>query len=203
VALPDPTGPDVVRRHPRVTAAVVSALGYTVVIGTLAGDAPAWLYPDITRAQVDLLSHLIAGVNAATTVVLIAGWHWIRRDRVRRHAAAMTAAFVLILVFLVLYLLKTGGGGTKEFIGPPLARRVYLVTLGVHILLSIVAVPVVVYALTLGLVHTPAELREATPHRLAGRLAAGSWIVSLTLGLVAYVLLNHVYDATFVPATLL
>ena len=58
-------------------------------------------------------------------------------------------------------------------------------------MLSVLSVPVVLYALTLGLTHTPAELREETPHRRVGRIAAGAWIVSLTLGIAAYLVLNY------------
>jgi putative membrane protein len=56
-----------------------------------------------------------------------------------------------------------------------------------------VSVPVVVYAITLGLTHTPEELRE-TAHARVGRVAAAAWSLSLFLGVIAYFLLNHVYD---------
>jgi putative membrane protein len=112
----------------------------------------------------------------------------------------MASAFALILVFLALYLLKIGGGGTKEFVGPTGVYYAYLAMLAVHVVLSIVAVPVVLYALVLGLTHTPTELRESTPHRTVGRIAAGSWALSLSLGVVTYLLLNHVYGWEFVEA---
>lgn len=191
-----------VRAHPRATVAVLTAVGYGLVVGTFAGVVPDAVFPDLSLAQVNLLADAIAVVNTATTLLLLAGWYWIRQDEVRRHALAMGSSFLLILVFLVLYLTKIGGGGTKEFVGPTGVYYAYLAMLAVHILLSILAVPVVLYALVLGLTHTPAELRTKTPHRRVGRVAAGSWILSLTLGVVAYVLLNHVYDWTFVAATL-
>jgi putative membrane protein len=72
--------------------------------------------------------------------------------------------------------------------------------LAVHIVLSVVSVPVVLYALVLGLTHSPAELREETPHRRVGRIAASAWILSLSLGVVTYLLLNHVFDWRFVDA---
>jgi putative membrane protein len=104
----------------------------------------------------------------------------------------MMAAFTLILLFLVLYLLKTGGGGRKEIVeGAPL-RSLYLGTLGVHILLSVVSVPLVLYQVTLGLTHTTAELRE-TAHARVGRVAASAWLVSLVLGVVAYIMLAFFY----------
>ena len=71
-------------------------------------------------------------------------------------------------------------------------RLVYLAMLAIHIFLSVVSVPVVLYAAILGLTHTPSELRE-TNHARVGRIAAVAWSVSLALGIVTYLLLNHVY----------
>ncbi len=192
-----------VKDHPAAVTAVLSVVGYTLVVGTFLGVFPASVYPDLTLEQVNRLSDAIAVVNTVATLTLVAGWRWIRRDEVRKHAAAMGTAFGLILLFLVLYLTKIGGGGTKEFVGPSLVYYGYLAMLAVHVVLSIVSVPVVLYALVLGVTHTPAELRTETPHRRVGRIAAGAWILSLSLGVVTYLLLNHAYSWQFVEATLL
>jgi putative membrane protein len=40
-------------------------------------------------------------------------------------------------------------------------------------------------------------------HRKVGRIAAAAWITSLSLGVVAYLLLNHVYSWEFTEAFLL
>jgi putative membrane protein len=72
----------------------------------------------------------------------------------------------------------------------------YIGMLAVHILLSVLAVPLVIYALVLGLTHSPAELRDSL-HPRVGRVAAATWILSLALGVITYVLLNHVYSYRF------
>jgi len=187
------------KKRPRAVTAVLTVVGYALVLGTLVVGLP--IYPELSRETVTLLSHAIAGINTTAVVLLALGWRWIRLDEVDKHRAAMGTAFGLILVFLVLYLLKTGGGGTKEIdlaMGP--VKAAYLGMLAVHVLLSILAVPVVLYALILGLTHTPAELRTETPHRRIGRIAAGSWIVSLVLGVLTYVMLNHIYGYDFAAA---
>jgi putative membrane protein len=190
-----------VRAHPRATVVVLSVIGYGLVVGTFLGVVPRSVFPSLSLPQVNLLSHAIAAVNTVATVLLLLGWRWIRRGEVRKHAAAMSTAFGLILVFLVMYLAKIGGGGTKEMVGAPqVVYYAYLAMLAVHIVLSIVAVPVVLYALVLGVTHTPRELRTETPHRRVGRIAAASWILSLSLGVVTYAMLNHVYDWRFVEA---
>lgn len=200
MALVEPTVDlPLVRRHPRLVTATLTLLGYVLVVGTLYVGLP--IYPEVGLATVDLLSHVIAVVNALTIASLAAGWYWIRRGEVRRHRVAMVTAFALILVFLVLYLTKTGGGGRKDVVGSGLVVTAYLAMLGVHILLSVVAVPVVLHALVLGLTHSPSELRD-TVHPRVGRLAAATWIVSLLLGIAAYVLLNYVLAYEFVDVAL-
>lgn len=189
----------VARDHPRAVTAVLSVVGYALVIAAFAGALP--LFPDLSRDTVILLSDLIAVVNSVALTALLAGWWFIRRGEVRRHRAAMLTAFALICLFLVLYLTKVGGGFEKSFVvheGQFLAeyagivRPAYLVMLAVHILLSVLAVPVVLYAVVLGLTHSPQELR-GTAHARVGRIAAASWSLSLFLGVVTYVMLNHVY----------
>lgn len=190
-----------VRDNVLATTVLLTVVGYALVFGTFAGVLP--IYPEIDNATVNLLSHGIAAVNTLATVSLVLGWYWIRRDEVAKHRAAMGTAFGLILVFLLLYLTKVGGGGEKEIVGATgIVYGAYLLMLAIHIVLSVVAVPVVLYALVLGLTHSPAELRN-TPHRRVGRIAAGSWILSLTLGVVTYVMLNHVYDYEFMVAAVL
>ncbi|MFC6905588.1 DUF420 domain-containing protein [Halalkalicoccus tibetensis] len=194
------------RNRPLAAAMVLTALGYALVIGTFAGVVP--LYPDIGEPGVDLLSHAIAIVNTVTTVSLVLGWYWIRKGEVGKHRNAMVLSFALIVLFLLLYLPKVGGGGEKHFVlasqyaWVPLwdwIQPAYLIMLAIHIVLSVLAVPLVLYAIVLGLTHTPTELAE-TSHARVGQIAAGSWILSLVLGVVTYVMLNHLYAAEFAPA---
>ena len=198
-----------VREHPRVTTILLAAVGYAAVVGVFAVPSVQALFPTLTLDQVNLLAHAIAVVNTLAVTSLAAGWYWIRNDEVSKHAHAMLSAFVLILLFLSMYLPKVAGGGTKEFVlestygWMPLWEWVYpayLAMLAIHILLSILAMPLVLYAVVLGLTHTPEELRTETPHRTVGRVAAGTWILSLALGVVTYLLLNHAYTYEFVPA---
>lgn len=183
------------KEYPRALTAVLTVVGYALVIGTLYVGLP--IYPTIDLGTVNLLSDAIAVINTATVVLLLAGWKFIREGDVRRHRAAMVGAFTLILVFLVLYLLKTGGGGRKEFIGPEAAALAYFAMLGIHILLSVLSVPLVLYNITVGLTHSREEIRR-TAHARVGRVAVAVWSVSLTLGVAAYLLLNHVYTYEFV-----
>jgi putative membrane protein len=193
------SGENVVKQHPRAITAVLSVIGYALVVGAFAGLIP--LFPELSRDTVVLFSDLIAAVNTLALTSLLVGWRFIRKGEVGKHRAAMLTAFSLIVLFLVLYLWKVGGGFEKSFVvreGQFLAayagviRPLYLLMLAVHIFLSVVAVPVVLYAIVLGITHTPEELRE-TAHARVGRIAVTAWSLSLFLGVVTYLMLNHVY----------
>ncbi|CCQ32434.1 hypothetical protein HLRTI_003015 [Halorhabdus tiamatea SARL4B] len=180
----------VAREHTLGVTAVVSAVGYALVAGAFAGAIP--LFPSLSRSTVNLFGHLIAIVNASALTAILVGIYFIKRDEVEKHRAAMLTAFALIAVFLVLYLWKVGGGFEKSITATGLPEIAYLLMLAVHIVLSVVAVPVVLYAVILGFTHSPAELRS-TAHARVGRIAVAAWSISLFLGIVTYVMLNHVY----------
>ncbi|WP_135302514.1 DUF420 domain-containing protein [Haloarcula amylovorans] len=177
------------RARPRLVTAVVSLVGYALVFGTFGGVLP---FPTISNETVILLSDAIAVVNACALTAILVGVYFIKNGEVRKHRAAMLTAFALIMAFLVLYLLKVGGGFEKAILAEGFVWWAYILMLAVHVLLSAVSVPVVVHAVVLGLSHTPAELRE-TAHARVGRIAVAAWGLSLFLGLVTYVMLNHVY----------
>lgn len=180
---------DRTRANPRVVTAVVTVLGYALVLGSFAGLVPL---PEPSEATVLLLGDLIAVINTLALAAILAGVWFVRRGEVAKHRAAMLSAFALIVVFLVLYIWKQTGF-TKGFVGPTAVTYAYWGMLAVHVLLSILAVPVVVHAVVLGLTHSPAELPE-TIHPRVGRVAVLAWTVSLALGILTYLLLNHVYS---------
>jgi len=183
---------DRARARPKTVTAILSVLGYVLVLGTFGGYLP--IYPALANETVDLFGHLIAVINTMALGALLFGWWSIRQGNVRRHRAAMLTAFSLILLFLVVYLWKIGGGYEKAILATGLPRIAYLIMLFVHIGLSVVAVPVVIHAVVLGVTHTPSELRQ-TAHARVGRIAAAAWSLSLFLGVVTYVLLAHVYGS--------
>ncbi|MFB6197255.1 MAG: DUF420 domain-containing protein, partial [Halobacteriaceae archaeon] len=160
----------------------------------------------------------IAAINLSALATLLIGYRFIRQGEIKRHRFAMLTAFGLILLFLVFYLWKVGGGYEKSIVikeGMPLAayagivELIYFAMLAIHIILSVIAVPVVLHAAILGLTHDPSELPR-TVHPRVGRIAVAAWSLSLGLGLITYLLLNHVYGSEpreasmvllFLPAT--
>lgn len=188
MSLPEPV-PSYTRTHPRHITSVISVLGYALVIGAFAGLVPA---PETRAATVQLFSDLIAAINTMALLLLVAGWLFIKNGEIRKHRAAMLSSFALIVLFLVLYVWKVGGGLEKAFVGSTVVQYSYWTLLVIHIFLSVVSVPALIHAVVLGLTYSPAELR-ATAHPHVGRLAVATWTLSLFLVIITYVLLNHIY----------
>lgn len=184
-----------VRTHPWIVTGVVTLIAYIAVFGTFAGLFP---YPRIGEGTVDLLSKIIVVMNASGFVALALGWYFIRRGMVRRHRQAMLTGTIILGVFLITYLEKVGGGGIKQIVGAPawVENFIYFPLLGIHELLSALAVPLVVYALVIGLTHSISEIPE-TSHPRIGKLAATTWLLSLFLGVINYALLDVVYSWTY------
>jgi len=183
---------DLLVRHPGVGAIVLAAAVYAVLGYALTGRPPASLPPALARL-VRFAPHLIAVINATALVVLLRGWAAIRAGNVASHRRFMLAAAALISAFLVLYVTRVALGGTKAFPGPAAVRLyLYLPMLTVHILLSIVSVPLVIFNLLVGLSRPPA-LVGTTAHPRVGRAAVALWSVSLLLGIGVYALLNVLY----------
>jgi putative membrane protein len=188
-----------VAAHPRVVTAVLSIVGYVLVAASFLGLIP---FPTLGREGVVLFSDAIAVINSFALASLVVGVWYIKQGRRRRHAMAMTVTFLLILLFLVLYLWKQSGGFTKDFIvaeGQFLAAfatpitYAYLVMLAIHVLLSILAVPVVLHAVVLA-ATIPMDRLGETEHPTVGRVAVAAWGLSLALGILTYWMLNHVYS---------
>ena len=185
--------------HPRLVTAVLSLVGYILVAASFMGLIP---FPTLGRAGVVLFSDLIAIINTIALTSLLAGYWFIRRGQRQRHRVAMSLTFALILVFLVLYIWKQSGGFTKDFVvaeGQFLAAfatpitYAYLVMLAIHVLLSILAVPVVLHAIVLAATQSMERL-GVTLHPTVGRIAVAAWGLSLALGILTYWMLNHVYS---------
>lgn len=178
--------------RPGIAAAVLAAAVYAVLAYALASEPPAGLHPTVARL-VALAPHLIAVINTAALICLRLGWRAIRSGNIAVHRTYMLSAATLISMFLVLYVTRVVLGGTKAFPGPAVVRTyLYLPMLAVHIVLSILSVPPVIYNVLVGLTRRPAEVGR-TSHPRVGRVAVALWSLSLVLGVGVYLLLNIIY----------
>ncbi|MFC6835383.1 DUF420 domain-containing protein [Halomarina ordinaria] len=180
------------RAHVPALTGVLSVVSLALVFGAVGGVLPTESLPR-SEPLLALVPHLNAVISAAAIVAILSGWRWIRRGDVTRHRAAMLAAFGLFVAFLVLYLYRVSIEGATDFPGPEgVYTYVYLPLLAVHVTLAIVCIPLLYYVLLLAATRPWREL-GATRHPTVGRVAAGLWLVSFSLGIVVYLLLYVVY----------
>ena len=79
------------------------------------------------------LTHVIAGLNGASVLCLIAGFVLIRRGERAAHQAAMVGALVLSAAFLVVYLYYKANSGFARFGGEGFIRPIYFTILSLHV----------------------------------------------------------------------
>jgi uncharacterized membrane protein YozB (DUF420 family) len=124
-------------------------------------------------------------LNAAATVLLIAGYVQIRRRRERAHRNLMLAAFAVSVLFLASYVVYHALAGSKKFEHSGAIRGVYYTILLSHVVLA-AAVPVLAgVTIVLGLRNR----RER--HRRLARWTFPIWLYVSVTGVVIYVMLYH------------
>jgi len=135
----------------------------------------------------NLLAPLNAGLNLTSTVCLLLGYGYIKKKKTRHHRRAMLGAVTASSLFLVSYLLRYSLTGTHRFAGEGLGKLIYLTLLFTHMVLAVVAVPLV-----LGVLYLAWRARFEAHRRLA-RWTFPVWLYVSVSGLLVYALLYHVY----------
>lgn len=131
--------------------------------------------------------HILASLNLATILLLVAGYVFIRRGDRRRHRACMLAGLAVSVAFLTVYLTYHFNAGLAKFGGQGLIRPVYFTILVAHVLMSM-AITVIVPA-TAFLAITGRFER----HRRWARWALPVWLYVAVSGVVVYVLSIHLF----------
>lgn len=180
------------REHVPALTAVLTVVSLALVFGAALQAIPVGSLPR-SSGLVAAIPHVNAAISVTAIGTITGGIRYIRRGEVRKHRALMLTSFGLFSSFLALYLYRVAIHGPTEFTGPDVVQTfVYYPVLFVHIALAILTVPFVFYALLLAGTRPVADI-YGTNHRRAGRIAAGLWLVSFTMGIVIYAMLYHLY----------
>ena len=135
----------------------------------------------------DTLAAVNAGLNFTSAALLVTGFRFIRRGRIREHRRCMLGAVAASATFLVLYVTRFSLTGTHSFAGPEAVRPVYLAILFSHIILAVVVVPMVIRLLLL------ARRERFEEHRRLARWTFPIWLYTSVTGLVVYLMLYQIY----------
>ena len=141
------------------------------------------------------LPPLNAALNAASALLLIAGFLQIRKGRRAAHRACMLSALAVSVLFLASYLTYHYAAGTTRFIGTGWLRTVYFTLLVTHTVLAAAVPPLAIVTLF-------QALRERfDKHRRIARVTFPIWLyVSLT-GVLIYLMLRSSYATASRPFT--
>jgi uncharacterized membrane protein YozB (DUF420 family) len=134
-------------------------------------------------AGVHPLATTNAVLNGIATLLIVAGWVFIRRGDWRAHRAAMVAAFATSAVFLVSYLVYHYLEGSRKYAGPESLRPVYYTILLTHVVLA-AAVPLLAVRM-----FFLAWRGRWDAHRRLGKVAMPVWLYVSVTGVVIYAML--------------
>jgi len=162
-----------------VNAAVtVCVMTFLVWVVYLRGGTPG-----SAAATSTTLPAINAALNATSAVLIIAGRFAIRRRRRRLHVTLMVAAIVSSACFVVNYVYYHLAHGDTLFTGTGWIRPVYFTILISHVLVSVVAFPMILTSLFLAL---SGRLRT---HRRVSQITWLAWLYVSVTGVAVFFLL--------------
>lgn len=168
-------------RAPIAGIMVVSAAAVLFLLWLIYVHPP----PQQFASRLMFLPALNALLNGLSAIALVTGFIFIRRHEIRRHRAAMFTAFVFSSLFLVSYLVNHALHGDILFPGHGTIRTVYLSILTSHIILSIVALPIILITFYFSLSGRFAQ------HRRIARFTFPIWLYVSITGVVVYAMLER------------
>jgi putative membrane protein len=169
-------------------ASTRSAIAAILAISALASGFLFWLiyiHPAAaSSAQYAFLPAMNAAFNGLSAVALLIGFTFIRARRIAAHRASMITAFLFSTLFLAGYILHHALHGDVRYPAQAAFRTFYLWLLGTHIVLAVVALPLVLVTFFFSLSgHFP-------QHRKVARWTFPLWLYVSITGVVTYAMLR-------------
>lgn len=168
-----------------------STRGPIAGILAISGAATAFLFWLIyihpaaaSSAQYAFLPAVNAVFNGLAAIALLIGFTFIRARRIAAHRAAMTTAFVFSTLFLVGYILHHALHGDVRYPLHAAYRTFYLWLLASHIVLAVVALPLVLVTFFFSLSG------RFPQHRKVARWTFPLWLYVSITGVVTYAMLR-------------
>ncbi len=137
-----------------------------------------------SSTQYAFLPALNAVFNGLAATALLIGYTFIRAHRIRQHRASMITAFVFSTLFLVGYIAHHALHGDVRYPLHAAFRTFYLWLLASHIILAVVALPLVLVTFFFSLSG------RIPQHRKVARWTFPLWLYVSVTGVVTYVMLR-------------
>jgi len=168
----------------RTTAPVAGILGVSAV-ATLFLLWLIYVHPaaDASSTHYTFLPNLNALLNGLAAVALCVGFYFVKAKNIAAHRASMMTAFVFSSLFLVSYIANHALHGDTKYPVHDFVYRIYIPLLVSHIILAIVALPVVLITFYLSLSgRIPA-------HRKLARITFPLWLYVSVTGVIVRIML--------------
>jgi len=169
----------------RTPASVVAGIIAVSVVASLFLFYLIYFHAPVDMAGTELafLPALDALLNALAAIALVVGFAFIRSGKIAPHRASMFVAFIFSSLFLAAYITNYALHGEMHFQGAGMIRWVYFPLLISHIILAVVALPMVLITFFLSLSgRFPA-------HRKLARWTFPIWLYVSVTGVVVYLML--------------
>ena len=166
--------------RPAIAAILVLSAAATVFLFWLIYVHPA----AAASTQYAFLPALNALLNVLSATALLIGYTFIRARRIPAHRAAMVTAFGFSTLFLVSYIAHHALHGDVRYPVHAALRSVYLPLLASHILLAIVALPLVLVTFFFSLTG------RIPQHRRVARWTLPLWLYVSITGVITYAMLR-------------
>jgi putative membrane protein len=133
------------------------------------------------------LPPVYAGINAITSILLIAAFWAVKNKKIELHETLVKSCMALSALFLVLYVLYHMTSDSTSYGGQGAMRWVYFFVLISHILLSIVVIPFVLVTFVRGLT------RDVERHKKIARIRFPIWLYVTISGVLVYAMISPYY----------
>jgi putative membrane protein len=166
-----------------------SAIAAILAVSAVATVFLFWLiyvHPAADSASVRFafLPALNALLNGLSAVALLIGYTLIRARRIPAHRAAMITAFAFSTLFLVSYILHHALHGDVRYPAHAALRSIYLPLLASHILLAVVALPLILVTFFFSLTG------RIPQHRKVARWTFPLWLYVSITGVITWAMLR-------------
>ena len=138
---------------------------------------------------VPYLPHLNAFLNTTSAILLLNGYRFIRKGRIKAHRNCQVSALITSTLFLISYVTYHLYHGDTKFLGQGIIRPIYFAILISHVWLAIVILPLVI------ITFLRAVRGDFLRHRKIARWTLPLWIYVSITGVIVYLLLYHIYPA--------
>ena len=133
------------------------------------------------------LPPIYAGINALTSLLLIAALYFIKNGQRKIHEVLMKVCIGLSLIFLVMYIAYHMTTDPTPFGGEGVIKYVYYFILISHILLSIIVIPLVLTS------YTRAISSEFISHKKISKITFPVWLYVAVTGVIVYLMISPYY----------